>query len=77
MVDAAVRTSGLSVLEIVGEKLTLAATDRYRLAVRELEQLLQDLDRLPKGCQTDMPPLPPRVELGTVPKTYVRSGPGR
>jgi penicillin-binding protein 2 len=32
---------------------------------------------LPRGCQMDMPPLPARVEVGTVPKTYVRSGPGR
>ena len=32
-------------LEIIGEKLTLAATDRYRLAVRELEwQPTSDLD---------------------------------
>jgi penicillin-binding protein 2 len=32
---------------------------------------------LPKGCQTDLPALPPRIDPNAAPKTYVRSGPGR
>ncbi|HJZ47520.1 MAG TPA: penicillin-binding transpeptidase domain-containing protein [Roseiflexaceae bacterium] len=32
---------------------------------------------LPKGCQKDLPPLPARIDPNALPKTYVRSGPGR
>jgi penicillin-binding protein 2 len=32
---------------------------------------------LPKGCQMDVPALPPRIDPNAPPKTYVRSGPGR
>jgi penicillin-binding protein 2 len=32
---------------------------------------------LPKGCQTDLPALPARIDPNAPPKVYVRSGPGR
>ena len=32
---------------------------------------------LPRGCQQDMPPLPPRIDPNARPGEYVRSGPGR
>jgi penicillin-binding protein 2 len=32
---------------------------------------------LPRGCQQDLPPLPPRVDPNARPGEYVRSGPGR
>jgi penicillin-binding protein 2 len=32
---------------------------------------------LPKGCQMDLPALPPRIDPNAPPKVYVRSGPGR
>ena len=32
---------------------------------------------LPKGCQMDLPALPPRIDPNAPPKTYIRSGPGR
>ncbi|MEP7188235.1 MAG: penicillin-binding transpeptidase domain-containing protein [Roseiflexaceae bacterium] len=32
---------------------------------------------LPKGCQTDLPSLPARIDPNAPPKVYVRSGPGR
>ena len=32
---------------------------------------------LPKGCQTDLPALPARIDPNAPPQVYVRSGPGR
>jgi penicillin-binding protein 2 len=32
---------------------------------------------LPKGCQMDLPALPPRIDPNAPPKVYMRSGPGR
>jgi penicillin-binding protein 2 len=32
---------------------------------------------LPRGCQQDLPPLPPRIDPNATPGEYVRSGPGR